>query len=69
MTITYEVLLEELRKEVGPLAKTFLDKAMDSLGISDINEGNYRDVIEVLKMNPAIRKYIGNVEKRLESSQ
>ncbi len=64
--ITYKRLLEELRKEVGPIAKIFLDKAMDVLGITDIDESNYKEVLEVLKMNKELREYVEIVEKRLE---
>ncbi len=64
--ITYKRLLEELRKEVGPIAKIFLDKAMDVLGITDIDESNYKEVLEVLKMNKELREYVEIVERRLE---
>ncbi|MDI9609999.1 MAG: hypothetical protein QXQ38_02580 [Archaeoglobaceae archaeon] len=64
--ITYQVLLDELKKEVGPIAKLFLDKAMSSLGITEINNSNYQDVLEVLKMNKELRDYISEVEKKLE---
>ncbi|MCS7130040.1 MAG: hypothetical protein NZ872_01320 [Archaeoglobaceae archaeon] len=64
--ITYQVLLDELKKEVGPIAKLFLDKAMSSLGITEINNTNYQDVLEVLKMNKELRDYISEVEKKLE---
>ncbi len=65
--ITYRRLLDELKKEVGPIAKIFLDKAMDSLGIEEINDDNYKEVLEVLKMNKELREYVEIVEKRLES--
>ncbi|MEM1578258.1 MAG: hypothetical protein QXN34_01500 [Archaeoglobaceae archaeon] len=64
--ITYQILLDELRKEVGPIAKLFLDRAMNSLGLTEINEENYKDVLEVLKMNRELRDYITEVEKKLE---
>jgi|GEM_PF-658386 len=64
--ITYQVLLDELKKEVGPIARIFLDKAMSSLGIEEINNSNYQDVLEVLKMNKELRNYILEVEKKLE---
>ncbi len=64
--ITYSLLLSELKKEVGPLAKIFLDKAMDALGIEDINSENYRDVLDVLKTNKKLREYVEIVERRLE---
>lgn len=64
--ITYQIVLDELKKEVGPIAKIFLDKAMDSLGITEIDNSNYRDVLEVLKMNKELRNYVVEVEKKLE---
>ncbi|MDK2795627.1 MAG: hypothetical protein PWQ58_826 [Archaeoglobaceae archaeon] len=64
--ITYQIVLDELKKEVGPIAKIFLDKAMDSLGITEIDNSNYRDVLEVLKMNKELRNYVIEVEKKLE---
>lgn len=64
--ITYKILLDELKKEVGPIAKIFLDKAMNSLGIEEINDSNYKDVLEVLKMNRELKDYITEVEKKLE---
>jgi uncharacterized protein YhaN len=64
--ITYQVLLNELKKEVGPIAKLFLDKAMNSLGIEEIDNSNYQDVLEVLKMNRELKNYILEVEKKLE---
>lgn len=64
--ITYQIVLDELKKEVGPIAKIFLDKAMDSLGITEIDNNNYRDVLEVLKMNKELRNYVIEVEKKLE---
>ncbi|MDK2876649.1 MAG: hypothetical protein PWQ22_1059 [Archaeoglobaceae archaeon] len=64
--ITYQIVLDELKKEVGPIAKIFLDKAMDSLGITEIDNNNYRDVLEVLKMNKELRNYVVEVEKKLE---
>lgn len=64
--ITYQILLDELKKEVGPIAKIFLDKAMSSLGITEINNSNYLDVLEVLKMNRELKDYIMEVEKKLE---
>ena len=66
MPITYSIFLEELKKEVGPLAKIFLDKAMDALGITEINNNNYKDVLEVLKMNKKMREFVEIVEKRLD---
>jgi len=65
MPITYEVLLGELKKEAGPLAKIFLDKAMDALELKEINDDNYKDVLEILKMNASLRKYIDTIENRL----
>jgi len=64
--VTYEKLLTELKKEIGPIAKIFLERAMSSLGITEINEENYRDVLEVLKLNNSIREYVSEVERRLE---
>jgi len=64
--VTYEKLLTELKKEIGPIAKIFLERAMSSLGITEINEENYRDVLEVLKLNSSIREYVSEVERRLE---
>lgn len=64
--INYQLLLNELRKEIGPIAKVFLEKAMSSLGITEIDKENYKDVLEVLKMNSTIREYISEVEKRLK---
>ncbi|TDA30514.1 MAG: hypothetical protein DSO00_01200 [Archaeoglobi archaeon] len=64
--VTYEQLLNELKKEMGPIAKIFLERAMNSLGITEINKENYKDVLEVLKMNSSIRDYISEVERRLE---
>lgn len=66
MPITYSIFLEELKKKVGPLAKIFLDRAMDALGITEINDDNYKDVLEVLKMNRKMREFIEIVEKRLD---
>jgi|Deesub1362B_J571_1020462.scaffolds.fasta_scaffold46859_2 hypothetical protein len=65
MAIDYDLVLEELKKEAGPLAKIFLDKAMDALEIKDLNDSNYKDVLDVLKMNPTLKKYVEAVEKRL----
>ncbi|MEM0330888.1 MAG: hypothetical protein QXU17_05925 [Archaeoglobaceae archaeon] len=66
--VTYESLLQELKKEIGPIAKIFLDRAMQSLGITEIDKENYKDVLEVLKMNSSIREYVSEVERRLEKS-
>jgi len=66
--VTYDSLLNELKKEIGPIAKIFLDRAMSSLGITEINDENYKDVLEVLKMNSTIREYISDIESRLEKS-
>ncbi len=66
MPITYEILLEELKKEAGPLAKIFLDKAMDALELKEIDDSNYKDVLEILKMNTTLKKYVEAVEKRLD---
>ncbi len=65
--ITYKKLLDELKKEIGPVAKIFLNKAMDTLGIEDIDDTNYKEVLEVLKMNKELREYVEIVEKKLES--
>ena len=65
MPVDYDLLLEELKKEAGPLAKIFLDKAMDALELKELNDTNYKDVLEILKMNPTLRKYVEVVEKRL----
>lgn len=65
--ITYKIILDLLKKEVGPAAKLFLDKAMSTLGITEINEKNYKDVLELLKMNKELREYVIEVEKKLES--
>ncbi len=65
--ITYKKLLDELKKEIGPVAKIFLNKAMDTLGIEDIDDNNYKEVLEVLKMNKDLREYVELVEKKLES--
>ncbi|MEM0215782.1 MAG: hypothetical protein QXI54_09490 [Archaeoglobaceae archaeon] len=64
--VSYESLLRELKKEIGPIAKIFLDKAMQSLGITEVDEENYKDVLEVLKMNSSIREYVNEVERRIE---
>ncbi len=64
--ITYKKLLDELKKEIGPVAKIFLNKAMDTLGIEDIDDTNYKEVLEVLKMNRELREYVEIVEKKLE---
>ncbi|MFN3383308.1 MAG: hypothetical protein ACK401_00250 [Archaeoglobaceae archaeon] len=64
--ITYKIILDLLKKEVGPVAKLFLDKAMNTLGITDINEKNYKEVLELLKMNRELRDYVIEVEKKLE---
>lgn len=64
--VTYELLLNELKKEIGPIAKIFLDRAIQSLGITEIDRENYKDVLEVLKMNSSIREYVSEVERRLE---
>ncbi|WP_202318852.1 hypothetical protein [Archaeoglobus neptunius] len=66
MPITYSIFLEELKKEIGPLAKIFLDRAMDALGIDDITSENYKDVLNVLKMNRKMREFVEIVEKKLE---
>lgn len=65
--ITYKIILDLLKKEIGPAAKLFLDKAMNTLGITDINEENYKEVLEVLKMNKELRDYVIEVEKKLKS--
>lgn len=65
--ITYKIILDLLKKEVGPAAKLFLDKAMNTLGITEINEKNYKEVLELLKMNKELRDYVIEVEKKLES--
>lgn len=64
--ITYSLFLSELKKELEALAKIFLDKAMDALGIDDINNENYKDVLNVLKMNKKMREFVEIVERRLE---
>ena len=64
--ITYKKLLDELKKEVGPVAKIFLNKAMESLGYDDIDDNNYKEVLEILKMNKELREYVEIVEKKLE---
>uniref|UniRef100_A0A7C3ZGM6 Uncharacterized protein n=1 Tax=Archaeoglobus fulgidus TaxID=2234 RepID=A0A7C3ZGM6_ARCFL len=64
--ITYKKLLDELKKEIGPIAKIFLNKAMESLGYDDVNESNYREILDVLKMNKELREYVEIVEERLE---
>ncbi len=64
--ITYKRLLDELKKEIGPVAKIFLNKAMDTLGIEDIDDTNYKEVLEILKMNKDLREYVEIVEKKLE---
>ena len=64
--ITYKKLLDELKKEIGPVAKIFLNKAMDTLGIEDIDDTNYKEVLEILKMNKDLREYVEIVEKKLE---
>ncbi len=69
MPITYEILLEELKKEAGPLAKIFLDKAMDALELKEIDDSNYKDVLEILKMNTTLKKYVEAVEKRLDETE
>lgn len=66
--VTYESLLNELKKEIGPIAKIFLDRAMQSLGITEIDKENYKDVLEVLKMNSSIREYVSEVERRIEKT-
>jgi hypothetical protein len=65
MTVSYDLLLKELKREAGPLAKIFLDKALDALELREVNEENYKDVLEVLKMNPSLKKYVEVVERRL----
>uniref|UniRef100_A0A7J2TI03 Uncharacterized protein n=1 Tax=Archaeoglobus fulgidus TaxID=2234 RepID=A0A7J2TI03_ARCFL len=65
--INYKFILDLLKKEFGPAAKIFLDKAMDTLGITEINENNYREVLEILKMNKQIRDYVIEVERKIES--
>ncbi|MEM1958140.1 MAG: hypothetical protein QXX76_07750 [Archaeoglobaceae archaeon] len=65
--ITYKIILDLLKKEIGPAAKLFLDKAMNTLGITEINEKNYKEVLELLKMNRELREYIIEVERKLES--
>lgn len=64
--ITYKKLLEELRKEIGPIAKLFLDKAIDNLGIEEVNDKNYKEILAVLKMNKELREYVEKVEKKLQ---
>ena len=56
--ITYKKLLDELKKEVGPVAKIFLNKAMESLGYDDIYDSNYKEVLEIMKMNKELREYV-----------
>ncbi|MET1123911.1 MAG: hypothetical protein ABWW66_01445 [Archaeoglobaceae archaeon] len=63
--VTYKDLLEELKKEVGPIAKIFLDRAMEVLGIEEINDQNYKDVLSVLKANRELREFVENIERRL----
>ncbi|MEM3391668.1 MAG: hypothetical protein QW226_05120 [Archaeoglobaceae archaeon] len=65
--ITYKIILDLLKKEIGPAAKLFLDKAMNTLGITGINEKNYKEVLELLKMNRELREYVIEVERKLES--
>ncbi|MEM0022844.1 MAG: hypothetical protein QXD49_00655 [Archaeoglobaceae archaeon] len=65
--ITYKIILDLLKKEIGPAAKLFLDKAMNTLGITEINEKNYKEVLELLKMNRELREYVIEVERKLES--
>ncbi|MDI9646814.1 MAG: hypothetical protein QFX40_09035 [Archaeoglobales archaeon] len=64
--ITYKKLLEELRKEIGPIAKLFLDKAIDTLRIEEVNDKNYKEILTVLKMNKELREYVEKVEKKLQ---
>jgi hypothetical protein len=64
--ITYKKLLDELKKEIGPVAKIFLNKAMESLGYDDVNDSNYKEILNVLKMNKELREYVEIVEERLE---
>ncbi|MEM0352929.1 MAG: hypothetical protein QXM15_00340 [Archaeoglobaceae archaeon] len=65
--ITYKIILDLLKKEIGPAAKLFLDKAMNTLGITEINEKNYKEALELLKMNRELREYVIEVERKLES--
>jgi len=39
---------------------------MESLGYDDVNESNYREILDVLKMNKELREYVEIVEERLE---
>jgi hypothetical protein len=66
--INYKMILDEMRKEVGPIAKIFLDKAMEVLEIDEINDSNYKDVLEILKGNKELREYIIEIERRFSQS-
>jgi hypothetical protein len=66
--INYKMILDEMRKEVGPIAKIFLDKAMEVLEIDEINDSNYKDVLEILKGNKELREYIIEIERRISQS-
>ncbi len=67
--ITYKKLLDELKKEVGPVAKIFLNKAMESLGYDDVDDSNWKEILSVLKMNKELREYVEIVEQKLEKEQ
>jgi hypothetical protein len=64
--ITYKKVLDELKREIGPVAKIFLDNAIEALGIEEVNDSNYKEVLEVLRMNKELREYIDVVEEKLE---
>ncbi|RLI79414.1 hypothetical protein DRP05_03915 [Archaeoglobales archaeon] len=63
--MSYDFLLEEMKKEIGPIAKIFLDRVMNALGLTEINDTNYKEVLDLLKKNEGLREYIENIESRI----
>jgi len=63
--VTTEEFERMLIKKVGPIGKVFLKKAMESLEITEINNDNVELVIETLKLNPIMKKYVVEIEEEL----
>ena len=63
--VSYQSLLEEMKKEIGPIAKVFLDRVMNALGLTDIDDTNYKEVLDLLKKNEDLKEYIENIENRI----
>jgi hypothetical protein len=63
--VTTEEFQRLLVKKVGPIGKVFLKKAMESLEIDEITDDNVELVLEILKLNPVMKKYIAEIEEEL----